>query len=104
MKRLFSLFSALCLTVMAAGLACPAVQAGPKIIKIAFSNFPEHPQGQAFALFKKELEARSAGAFKVELIDSGKFGNPESIVQGLQMGVLQIGAESTSNFSVLILA
>lgn len=71
-----------------------------KTIKLAFSNFPEHPQGQAFEKFKQDLERRSNGAFKVELISSGKFGNPEAIIQGLQMGVLQMGAESTSNFSV----
>lgn len=71
-----------------------------KTIKIAFSNIPDHPQGQAFAKFKKDLEEKSNGEFKVELIDSGKFGNPDSIVQGLQMGTLQMGAESTSNFSV----
>ena len=112
MKRISSLFGSLLAGLICGGLLlglslilalgplCPAAQAGPKVIKIAFTNFPEHPQGQAFALFKKELEARSNGAFKVELIGSGKFGNPESIVQGLQMGVLQIGAESTSNFSV----
>ncbi|RRD69947.1 MULTISPECIES: TRAP transporter substrate-binding protein [unclassified Desulfovibrio] len=99
MKRIFGIISALCLIGLAAASLCPTVQAAPKVIKIAFSNFPDHPQGQAFALFKKEMESRSKGAFKVELIDSGKFGNPESIVQGLQMGVLQIGAESTSNFS-----
>lgn len=71
-----------------------------KNIKIAYTNFPEHPQGVAFAKFKELLEARSKGAFKVDLIGSGKYGNPDSIVKGLQMGVLQIGAESTSNFSV----
>lgn len=85
-------------------LCCLFVSVGDasaaKTIKIAFPNFPEHPQGQAFEKFKQDLERRSNGAFKVELIGSGKFGNAEAIVQGLQMGVLQMGAESTSNFSV----
>ena len=95
MKKLILLIMA---TLLCAGAWSEASAA--KVIKIAFTNFPEHPQGEAFALFKKEVEERSKGAFKVELIGSGKYGNPESIVQGLQMGVLQIGAESTSNFSV----
>ena len=95
MKSFFLFLGLLC--AMLAGT--PEAQAA-KRIKIAYTNFPEHPQGVAFAMFKKELEARSNGAFKVDLIDSGKYGNPDSIVKGLQMNVLQIGAESTSNFSV----
>lgn len=92
----------LILLIMAALLCAGAWSeaSAARVIKIAFTNFPEHPQGEAFALFKKEVEERSRGAFKVELIGSGKYDNPESIVQGLQMGVLHIGAESTSNFSV----
>ncbi len=92
---IFSLVFALCLTI-----SSPLNASAAKTIKIAYTNFPEHPQGVAFAKFKERLEARSNNAFKVDLIGSGKYGNPDSIVKGLQMGVLQIGAESTSNFSV----
>ena len=70
------------------------------VIKIAHPNVPSHPEGQAFELFKQDLEKRSGGAFKVEIYDSSKFGNFDAVVQGLQMGVLQIGADSTNNFSV----
>ena len=95
MKRLLAV---LCVFTLAL-CGVPGAQAA-KTIKIAYTNIPEHPQGVAFAKFKERLEAQSNGRFKVDLIDSGKYGNPDSIVKGLQMGVLQIGAESTSNFSV----
>ena len=96
MKRLLAV---LCAFALVLGCVPGAAQAA-KTIKIAYTNIPEHPQGVAFAKFKERLEAQSNGKFKVDLIDSGKYGNPDSIVKGLQMGVLQIGAESTSIFSV----
>ena len=96
MKRLLAV---LCAFALVLGCVPGAAQAA-KTIKIAYTNIPEHPQGVAFAKFKALLDERSNGKFKVDLIDSGKYGNPDSIVKGLQMGVLQIGAESTSNFSV----
>ncbi len=88
------------LIALCVSIGTPLNAFAAKTIKIAYTNFPEHPQGVAFAKFKERLEERSKGAFKVDLIGSGKYGNPDSIVKGLQMGVLQIGAESTSNFSV----
>ena len=70
------------------------------VIKIAHPNVPSHPEGEAFELFKKDLEKRSNGAFKVQIYDSSKYGNFDAVIQGLQMGVLQMGADATNNFSV----
>lgn len=69
-------------------------------IKIAHPNVPIHPEAQAFELFKKELEKRSNGEFKVVIYDSSKYGNHDAVLQGLTMGVLQMGADSPANFSV----
>ena len=73
---------------------------GATVIKLAHPNVPAHPMGQGYELFKKDLEERSKGAFKVQIYDSSKYGNFDAVVQGLQMGVLQMGSDAPSNFSV----
>lgn len=69
-------------------------------IKLAHPNVPAHPMGQGYELFKKDLEERSKGQFKVLIYDSSKFGNFDAVVQGIRMGVLQMGSDGVGNFSV----
>ena len=69
-------------------------------IKLAHPNVPAHPMGQGYELFKKDLEKRSNGFFKVQIYDSSKYGNFDAVVQGISMGVLQMGSDGLSNFSV----
>lgn len=69
------------------------------VIKLAHPNVPEHPMGQAFEYFKKLVEERSNGEFRVDIYDSSKFGNFDSVVQGLQIGLLQMGSASIPNLS-----
>ena len=69
-------------------------------IKVAINVPSEHHLAQAQQWFKKQIEDRTNGAFKVECIDSFKFGNHEALVQGLQMGVLAMIFETTSLLSV----
>lgn len=71
-----------------------------KTIKLAHPNVPSHPMGQGYELFKKDLEERSKGAFKVQIYDSSKYGNFDAVVQGIRMGVLQMGSDGVGNFSV----
>lgn len=68
--------------------------AGPIVIKFAHPNVPQHPMGQAFIKFKELMEERSDGAFRVDIFDSSKFGNFDSVVQGLQLNILQMGSAS----------
>lgn len=70
------------------------------VIKVAHPNVPVHPMGQGYELFKSDLEKRSNGHFKVEIYDSSKYGNFDAVLQGLQMGVLQMGSDAPNNFSV----
>ena len=55
--------------------------------------------GQAFIQFKELMEERSNGVFRVDIFDSSKFGNFDSVVQGLQLNMLQMGSASTPNLS-----
>jgi len=73
--------------------------AGPIVIKLAHPNVPQHPMGQAFEKFKELLEERSNGEFRVDIFDSSKFGNFDSVVQGLQFNMLQMGSAATPNLA-----
>jgi len=74
--------------------------ANQKTIKLAHPNVPQHPMGEGYELFKKDLEERSGGVFKVDIYDSSKYGNFDAVVQGLQMNMLQMGSDATNNLSV----
>lgn len=94
-KSVMLLATALLLTMLVAPLAFAA----PTVIKIAHPNVPQHPMGQCFEKFKELVEKRSEGKFRVDIYDSSKFGNFDSVVQGLQMNMLQMGSASTPNLS-----
>lgn len=80
-------------------LATGSAVAGPIVIKLAHPNVPQHPMGQAFEKFKELLEERSNGEFRVDIFDSSKFGNFDSVVQGLQFNMLQMGSAATPNLA-----
>lgn len=70
------------------------------VIRVAHPNVPQHPMGQGYELFKADLEERSGGLFRVDIYDSSKYGNFDAVVQGIQMGTLQMGSDATNNLSV----
>ncbi|MEJ5357489.1 MAG: TRAP transporter substrate-binding protein [Desulfobacterales bacterium] len=82
------------------GLFYSQAEAKEIIIKLAHPNVPQHPMGEGYELFKSDLEKRSSGVFRVDIYDSSKYGNFDAVVQGLQMGVLQMGSDACNNFSV----
>jgi tripartite ATP-independent transporter DctP family solute receptor len=84
---------------MATLLTAAFAFAAPTVIKIAHPNVPQHPMGQCFEKFKELVEQRSNGKFRVDIYDSSKFGNFDSVVQGLQYNMLQMGSASTPNLS-----
>jgi len=86
--------------ILGAGLAMAAHGAfAETVIKLAHDNVPDHPMGKGFTFFKEYIEEQSAGEFRVDIFDSSKFGNFDSVVQGLQSGLLQMGSSSTPNLS-----
>ncbi len=96
MKKVITLIAAISMVTM---LAIPVAFSAPTVIKIAHPNVPQHPMGQCFEKFKELVEKRSDGKFRVDIYDSSKFGNFDSVVQGLQMNMLQMGSASTPNLS-----
>lgn len=98
-KTMSKVISAACLIVIS--LFCYThVEAKEIVIKLAHPNVPQHPMGEGYELFKSDLEKRSGGVFRVDIYDSSKYGNFDAVVQGLQMGVLQMGSDACNNFSV----
>jgi tripartite ATP-independent transporter DctP family solute receptor len=96
MTRLKTCFAALMIALF---LTTSSAAAGPIVIKLAHPNVPQHPMGQAFEKFKELLEERSNGEFRVDIFDSSKFGNFDSVVQGLQFNMLQMGSAATPNLA-----
>lgn len=96
MKKFKTILTATLLTI---AMGATTAIAGPTVIKLAHPNVPQHPMGQAFIKFKELMEERSKGAFRVDIFDSSKFGNFDSVVQGLQLNMLQMGSASTPNLS-----
>ena len=96
MNRFKKLLTATLLTFC---MGATSALAGPTVIKLAHPNVPQHPMGQAFIKFKELIEERSNGEFRVDIFDSSKFGNFDSVVQGLQLNMLQMGSASTPNLS-----
>ncbi|MCR9089150.1 MAG: TRAP transporter substrate-binding protein [Rhodobacteraceae bacterium] len=84
---------------LATALSPIVASAADITIKLAHPNVPEHPMGQGFDYFKELVEERSNGEIEVTVFDSSKFGNFDSVVQGLQSGLLQMGSASTPNLA-----
>lgn len=99
MKKFYVQMSMLAMVLLLAMSLGSIAVAGPTVIKIAHPNVPQHPMGQCFEKFKELVEQRSDGKFRVDIYDSSKFGNFDSVVQGLQFNMLQMGSASTPNLS-----
>jgi len=99
MKKFYVQISMLAMVLLLAMSLGSIALAGPTVIKIAHPNVPQHPMGQCFEKFKELVEQRSEGKFRVDIYDSSKFGNFDSVVQGLQFNMLQMGSASTPNLS-----
>lgn len=101
--KIFKKFFAVMLTfglVFSLGFFSAVDAADQIVLKLAHPNVPQHPMGEGYELFKSDLEKRSGGLFRVDIYDSSKYGNFDAVVQGLQMGMLQMGSDATNNLSV----
>lgn len=92
--NLSALTAAVALSVGAASLTVP-VQALSADVTIKFahnSNYvPGDPQIVAVAAFEEMVEERSDGAIQVNIFPSGQLGDARTIIEGIQMGAIQMG-------------
>ena len=97
------LFKAMLCSVAALSLLLPAAhaQAAPTVVKIALTQPTGHPTTDLIrGQFKKTIEEKTNGRFRIDVFDNYSFGNFEAVVQGLQFGMLQFAQESPSNLSI----
>ena len=97
------LFKAMLCSVAALSLLLPAAhaQAAPTVVKIALTQPTGHPTTDLIrGQFKKAIEEKTNGRFRIDVFDNYSFGNFEAVVQGLQFGMLQFAQESPSNLSI----
>ena len=97
------LFKAMLCSVAALSLLLPAAhaQAAPTVVQIALTQPTGHPTTDLIrGQFKKTIEEKTNGRFRIDVFDNYSFGNFEAVVQGLQFGMLQFAQESPSNLSI----
>ncbi|NSW92678.1 MAG: DctP family TRAP transporter solute-binding subunit [Firmicutes bacterium] len=63
------------------------------VIKFAHNgpSIPEHPMNVAANKFKELVEKNSNGQLKVEIYPAGQLGDARTIVEGVQMGTIEMG-------------
>lgn len=96
------LLKAMFCSVAALSLMCPVVsEAAPTVVKIALTQPAGHPTTDLIrGQFKKTIEEKTNGRYRIDVFDNYSFGNFEAVVQGLQFGMLQFAQESPSNLSI----
>lgn len=65
-------------------------------IKFAHSSAPESARDMGARKFKEIIEAETNGQVSVEIYPASQLGNPTEIVQGVQMGNIEIAISPTS--------
>ncbi len=94
-KRMVAVLSIFTLVMgMALFMATGSAFAAKEIvIKFAHNGptIPEDPQNIACGALKKMIEERSGGAIRVDLYPAAQLGDARTIVEGVQMGTIEMG-------------
>ena len=100
MRKLASLALAFSLALVGTAFA-PQAQAAPIVLKMTVDS----PVGLATDIgareFKRMVEERSKGKYRIDQFLGQSFGSPESIYQALMMGSVHINVQTTSQLSSL---
>jgi len=92
MKRLTLFIAAVCVCLLAAPVG--NADAAKKItIKAAHNGNlkPDDAQNMGFEVFKKMVEEKSKGEIVVQLYPAAQLGDARTIVEGVQMGTIEVG-------------
>ena len=91
-KMYFSLLAVVLILVLGIGMNTAEAQAPKKIVlKIAHVVDPSHHYELAAKEFKKKVEEKTKGQVVVETYPNSQLGNERAILEGLQMGSIQMG-------------
>lgn len=101
MRKLASLALAFCLALTGTALFTPQAHAAPTVLKMTCDSPVGMATDKGARLFKKLVEERSNGKYRVDQFLGQSFGSPESVYQSMMMGSIQIVIQTTSQLSSL---
>ena len=81
------------------GLGCWTAQAfagAPRIVKVGIGFNDKMPQYKALEVFKKEVEAASQGAYRVDLYHSSQLGDDREMMEALRLGNQEMTCPATA--------
>lgn len=100
METMKKIFSVVCLAAMLPLAGGVSAEAGPVVLKASILQPEGDPSVVAFREgFKKTLEEKSHGKYRVDVFTGGSLGNADTVIQGIQFGTLHFATESLANFS-----
>ncbi len=71
-------------------------------IKVSLSQAAQEPPAQAANYFKEILEERSNGEIKVEVYPDNQLGNERDVIEGMQLGTVEMAMTSVAPFSSFV--
>ena len=85
------------LALSATGFAADqAVAQQPKVLNLAFVGRQTAPEGIAVTSFADEIKAKTGGRIEIRLHPGGALGGDREILEGLQIGTVDLAVPSTS--------
>jgi TRAP-type transport system periplasmic protein len=96
MKRRFTVLALCALFVLAGALADPGMcQDKPVVLKLGHAVAPEHPYQLGAVKFSELVAERTNNKVKIEVYPSAQLGNERDMVEGLQLGTIDLVVTST---------
>lgn len=100
MKAMKKILFAVCLAAILPLIGAVSAEAAPTVIKVSILQPEGDPSVVAFREgFKKTLEEKSNGKYRVDIFSGGSLGGADAVVQGIQFGTIHFATESLANFS-----
>lgn len=89
-------FTRTLLLAAAAALALAGTAAAETVIKLGHDQVEASTHHKAAVKFKEAVEARTKGAYKVQIFPAMTLGNPTQIVEQVQAGAIEVFAVATA--------
>jgi tripartite ATP-independent transporter DctP family solute receptor len=98
MKKVLVVFAVVLAFV--AWAAAPAAAGAPIAVKVGHVNPPGDPSHDAWEFFKKTLEEKSGGKFKVDLYPAGQLGEERELIEQVKMGSVDLVTVNSAPLSL----
>jgi tripartite ATP-independent transporter DctP family solute receptor len=78
----------------------PAAAGAPIVVKVGHVNPPGDPSFDAWEVFKKVLEEKSGGKFRVDLYPAGQLGEERELIEQVKMGSVDLVTVNSAPLSL----